>query len=62
MKYLLRNGKVECSGSRKALMDYVRENHADNYFVKEYGNLFDTDYGKFKFTVESLGLQLADKI
>ena len=25
MKYLLRNGKVECSGSKKQLIDYVKE-------------------------------------
>lgn len=62
MKYLLRNGKVECSGSRKAIIDYVREKYAEEYFVKEYGKMFDTDFGKFKFAIETLGLQLADKM
>ena len=62
MKYLLRNGKVECSGSKKQLIAYVKENYKDEYWVKEYSKLFDTDFGKFKFAVETLGLQLSDKM
>ena len=62
MKYLLRNGKVEFSGSRKALINYIKEKDADDYFVKEYGNIFETDFGRFKYVVENLGLQLSDKM
>lgn len=62
MKYLLRNGKVECSGSRKCLMNYVKENYKDEYWVKEYGKIFEIDFGKFKFAIETLGLQLTDKM
>ena len=42
MKYLLRNGKVECSGSKKQLIDYVKENYAEEYWVREYGKFFDS--------------------
>ena len=62
MKYLLKNGKVECSGSKKQLIDYVKENYAEEYWVREYGKLFDTDFGKFKFALETIGLQLSDKM
>ena len=62
MKYLLKNGKVVCSGSKKQLIDYVKENYSEEYWVREYGKLFDTDFGKFKLTIETIGLQLSDKM
>ena len=46
----------------KQLIAYVKENYKDEYWVKEYSKLFDTDFGKFKFAVETLGLQLSDKM
>ena len=62
MKYLIKNGKAEYSGSKKQLIDYVREKYSDEYWVKEYGRDFDKDFGKFKFAVETLGLTLSDKM
>ncbi len=62
MKYLLRNGKVECSGSKKQLIEYVRANYPEEYWVRENGKYFDTDFGKFKFAIETIGLQLSDKM
>lgn len=62
MKYLIRNGKVEYSGSKKQLIDYVREKYSDEYWVREYGNAFDNDFGKFKFAVETIGLTISDKM
>ena len=62
MKYLLRNGKVECSGSKQQLIDYVKENYAEEYWVREYGKFFDSDFGKFKFAIETIGLELSDKM
>ena len=62
MKYLLRNKKVEYSGDKKQLIAYVKEHYADEYWVKEYGKFFDTDFGKFKFAIECLGLELSDKM
>ena len=62
MKYLLRQGKVEYSGNKKQLIEYVREKYSDEYWVKEYGKFFDNDFGKFKFAVETLGLSLSDKM
>jgi len=62
MKYLIRNGKVEYSGNKKQLIEYVREKYSDEYWVREYGKFFDNDFGKFKFAVETLGLSLSDKM
>ena len=62
MKYLLKNGKVVRSGSKKQLIEYVKENYSEEYWVREYGKLFDTDFGKFKFAIETIGLQLSDKM
>lgn len=62
MKYLLRNKKVEYSGDKKQLISYVKEHYADEYWVKEYGKFFDTDFGKFKFAIEYIGLELSDKM
>jgi len=62
MKYLLRNGKVEVSGDKKQLIKYILETYPDEFWVKEYGKLFDTDFGKFKFAIETIGLQLSDKM
>ena len=62
MKYLIKNGKVEYSGSKKQLITYVREKYPDEYWVREYGKDFDNDFGKFKFAIETLGLTLSDKM
>ena len=62
MKYLLKNGKVEFSGDKKQLIKYIKENYKEEYWVKEYGKFFDSDFGKFKFAIETLGFQLSDKM
>ena len=62
MKYLLRNGKTEYIGNKKQCIEYVRQKYKDDYFVQEYSKVFDLDFGKFKFTLECLGLELADKM
>ena len=62
MKYLLRNKKVEASGSKKQLIAYVKEKYKDEFWVKENEKKFDTDFGSFKFTIETLGLELSDKM
>lgn len=62
MKYLLRNKKVEFSGDKKQLIAYVKENYKEEYWVREYGKFFETDFGKFKFAIETLGLELSDKM
>ena len=62
MKYLLRNKKVEFSGDKKQLIAYIKEHYKDEYWVREYGKFFDSDFGKFKFAIETLGLELSDKM
>jgi len=44
------------------LIKYIKENYKEEYWVKEYGKFFETDFGKFKFAIETLGLQLSDKM
>jgi len=61
MKYLIRDGKVEFSGSIKDLINYIRESYQDEYMVEEYGNIFNKDYDKFSFVVECLGMYLSDR-
>lgn len=62
MKYLLCDKKVEYSGSKKQIIAYVKEHYSGEYWVNEYGKLFDTDFGKFKFAIGCLGLELSDKM
>jgi hypothetical protein len=62
MKYLLRNKKVEFSGDKKQLIAYIKEHYKEEYWVREYGKFFETDFGKFKFAIETLGLELSDKM
>ena len=35
MKYLLRNGKVEYSGNKKQLIDYVKNKYKDDLWVRQ---------------------------
>ena len=46
----------------KDILDYVKENYAEEYWVREYGKFFDSDFGKFKFAIETIGLELSDKM
>ena len=62
MKYLLRNKKVECSGTKKQLIEYVKEKYEDDFWVRENSAKFDTDFGSFKFVLLCLGLELSDKM
>lgn len=61
MKYLIRDGKVEYSGNKQAVINYIREAYEDDYFVQEYGKIFLKDFSKFIFCLENLGLILSDR-
>ena len=54
--------KGKASGSKKQLIEYVKEKYKDEFWVKENAKKFDTDFGSFKFTIETLGLELSDKM
>ena len=62
MKYLLRNGKVEYSGNKKQLIDYVKNKYKDDLWVRQNLKKIDNDFGCFKFTLAMLGLELSDKM
>ena len=40
----------------------VKEKYKDEFWVKENAKKFDTDFGSFKFTIETLGLELSYKM
>lgn len=56
MKYLLRNKKVEYLGTKKQLIEYVKEKYKDDFWVRENSAKFDSDFGSFKFALSCLGL------
>ena len=56
MKYLLRNKKVEYLGTKKQLIEYVKEKYKDDFGVRENSAKFDSDFGSFKFALSCLGL------
>ena len=62
MKYLLKNGKLLFSGTKKQIMEYVRTQYKDEFWVKENVQKFDIDYGVFKFSIEASGLEISDRI
>lgn len=62
MKYLLRNGKVEYSGNKKQIIDYVKQKYKGDLWVNQNINKLDNDFGCFKFTLDMLGLELSDKM
>lgn len=62
MKYLLRDGKVEYSGNKQQIIDYINECYEDDYWVQQYGKIFNKDFDKFLYTLQCLGLQLSNKM
>ncbi len=61
MKYLIRNNKVEYSGTQRDLITYIVENYPDDYWVQEYSYCFYKDPGKFKYCIECLGFRISGK-
>lgn len=60
MRYLLRDGKVEFSGTKKEVLDYIREAYSDDYFVENYGNSFEKDKDRLDDCLAELGLFLTN--
>ena len=61
MPYLIRDNKVEYEGTKKQIIVYIKQAYEDDYWVQEYWDQLDKDYGKFKFVLENLGLCLRHK-
>lgn len=62
MKYLLKNDKLQYMGNKKQIIEFVKNKYSSDFFVQEYAKFFDTDYGKFKFALECMGLEISDKM
>lgn len=55
---IIRNGKVEFSGNKKEIIEYIRECYQDEYMVREYGNILNKDFNKLVYVLECIGLEL----
>jgi len=55
---IIRNGKVEFSGNKKEIIEYIRECYQDEYMVREYGNILNKDFNKLIYVLECIGLEL----
>ena len=61
MKYLIRDGKIEFSGNKKQVIQYLRDAYSDEYWMEQYSSILDKDIDKLYHVVQCLGLQLLDK-
>ena len=59
--YLIRNGKVEFSGTRKQIIDYVKLTYEDDYWIQEWNDQLQYDFAKLKFVLENLGLYIGNR-
>ena len=55
---ITRNGKVEFSGNKKEVIEYIRECYQDEYMVREYGKILNKDFNKLIYVLECIGLEL----
>lgn len=55
---IIRNGKVEFSGNKKEVIEYIRECYQDEYMVREYGKILNKDFNKLIYVLECIGLEL----
>ena len=55
---IIRNGKIEFSGNKKEIIEYIRECYQDEYMVREYGNILNKDFNKLIYVLECIGLEL----
>ena len=55
---IIRNGKIEFSGNKKEIIEYIRECYQDEYMVREYSNILNKDFNKLIYVLECIGLEL----
>lgn len=59
--YLIRDGKVEFSGTKHEIVEYIQEVYTEDYYVEEYWEQLDKDINKLKFVIGGLGLKLTER-
>ena len=62
MKYLIRDGKVEYSGSRLEIINYIVTEYEDDYYVQEYADQLAKDFNKLRFVLTGLGLYISETL
>lgn len=58
--YLIRKGKVEFTGSKHSIIEYIKEVYEDNYYVQEYWDQMEKDIQILKNVVRDLDLKLSE--
>ena len=46
----------------KSIIEYVKANYKNEFWIKENSAKFNDDYGVFKFSIEACGFQVTDKM
>lgn len=59
--YLYRDNKIEFEGNKKEIISYIREAYVDEYFVEEFGSIFQKDFDKFIYVCECLGIEVKSR-
>ena len=59
--YLVRKGKVEFSGTKHAIVEYIKEAYSEDYYVQEYWEQLEKDLNKLKFVIGGLDLKLTER-
>lgn len=60
--YLMRNFKVEYTGTRQEIIDYILAEYEYDYFVQEYGKQLYKDSNKLKYVLTGLELSLSNNL
>lgn len=58
--YLVRNGKVEFTGNKHNIVEYLKEVYEDNYYVQEYWDQMEKDTKILRGVIRDLGMKLAE--
>ena len=58
--YLIRNGKIEFSGSKHSIIEYILEVYGDDYEVTEYKDQMEKDINILKNVVRGLNLKVSE--
>lgn len=60
--YLIRDSKVEYTGTRKEIIEYLLAEYEDDYFIQEYNKQLFQDSSKLKYVLDGLQLRISSKL
>lgn len=58
--FIIRDGKVEFSGNKKEVINYIKQCYADEYWIIEHGNKFEKDWQLFKDCLFNMNLYVSN--